>query len=54
MFTFRVQPPLVRTKMNEVVAYNIHIIEFDILFRTKMKPYYIVYYIHTEFDKRPK
>ena len=31
MFTFRVQPPVIRTKMNEVEAYNIHITEFDIL-----------------------
>ena len=33
MFKFCVQPPVVRTKMNEVEAYNIHITtyEFDIL-----------------------
>ena len=43
MFTFCVQPPVVKTNMNEVEAYNIHIItEFDILSG---------YYIHTEFDK---
>ena len=31
MFTFRVQTPVVRTKMDEVEVYNIHITEFDIL-----------------------
>ena len=31
MFTFCVQPPVVRTKMNEVEAYSVHITEFDIL-----------------------
>ena len=35
IFTFHVQPPLVRTKMNEVEAYNIHITEFDILLGPK-------------------
>ena len=35
MFTFRVQPPVIRTNMNEVEAYNIHITEFDILSGSK-------------------